>query len=72
MISGEFANNNTSNICSTAEKLDSLNKFQVSEDGDIIISDISIEEIKTYKGGLALKRNLHIPSNLPLMGVFHK
>lgn len=71
LISGSSANINQTLLSSTSGNYDSSNNFKSDKNGDVHVSDIQIDKIDKYKGGLIIKRNIVIPSSLPLWNFFN-
>jgi len=69
-ITGLSANNSEEINSSPSGIFDSNNEFKISENGDIKVSDISVEKIPTFKGGLVYSRKIHAPSSIPLWKFF--
>lgn len=55
---------------SKSAKLDSRKDFKSSDNGDVIIHDISIDKVPYYAGALKLTRKINISSSLPLWKFF--
>jgi len=55
---------------SNSGKLDSNNEFKQSENGDVVIHDISIKKVAEYPGALKITRIIDIKSSLPLWNFF--
>lgn len=71
LISGSSANDNQTLLSSASGNYDSSDNFNPSKNGDVVVSDIIVDKIEKYEGGLIIKRNLIIPSSLPLWSFFN-
>lgn len=69
-ITGSSANDGSDSLSQKDGKLDSKNGFQYNDNGDVVVSPISITEIPTYKGGYTFKRDVYAESALPLWNFF--
>jgi len=71
LISGSSANDNQTLLSSASGKYDSADNFNPSKNGDVVVSDILVDKIEKYEGGLIFKRNLNVISSLPLWSFFN-
>lgn len=69
-ITGTSANSKETVPSSPSGTFNSFNQFKTDDKGDVNISNITIEDIKSFKGGLIYKRQINSPSSLPLWNFF--
>jgi hypothetical protein len=68
-LTGDSANKLQDAQSSVAGKFSSINAFKPDDEGDVVVSEVSIDKVKDFDA-LNYTRKIHIPTSLPLWAFF--